>query len=369
MISPKDCPFCRAGRWFAERIMISLCVLQLLPAGYGQTDHVGELIAALNTWDGEARSSAAAALGATKDPRAVKPLIALLKDPDYSVRDRARDALVEIGAPAVELLIVALRNTDSDVRDRATRALGALKDPRAVEPLIMALKDDPDSDVRKSAAAALGAAKDPRAVEPLIVALKAPDALRIRDSGVGMREFKDPASLPKDADWKVRKNAAEALGALKDHRAVEPLIAALEDWNSGVRDSAAGALKGIGAPAVEPLIAALRDPNAWLRLGAARVLGERREPRVVNALLNASGNRDPAVLAGAYQLFINRGKPGSENALIQALTRFGSEDMAEALLNCGNLKLEAVAREWFTARGFFVHTMFGVGGASWGSGR
>jgi HEAT repeat protein len=48
-------------------------------------------------------------------------------------------------------------------------ALGKI--PRAVEPLIAALKDE-DVNVRWPAARALGEIKDPRAVEPLIAALK-----------------------------------------------------------------------------------------------------------------------------------------------------------------------------------------------------
>ncbi|NIO20797.1 MAG: hypothetical protein GTN76_08680 [Candidatus Aenigmarchaeota archaeon] len=46
-----------------------------------------------------------------------------------------------------------------------------IKDPRAVEPLIAALKDE-NSFVRFSVVEALGLIKDPRTVEPLIAALK-----------------------------------------------------------------------------------------------------------------------------------------------------------------------------------------------------
>lgn len=56
-------------------------------------------------------------------------------------------------------------------RQEASKALGELKDPRAVEPLIAALKDEMDP-VQSSAAKALGKIKDVRAVEPLITALK-----------------------------------------------------------------------------------------------------------------------------------------------------------------------------------------------------
>ncbi len=53
----------------------------------------------------------------------------------------------------------------------AAWALGEMRDPRAVEPLIAALKDK-DYEVRVCAAIALGEMRDPRAVEPLIESME-----------------------------------------------------------------------------------------------------------------------------------------------------------------------------------------------------
>jgi HEAT repeat protein len=127
------------------------------------------------------RQAAAEVLGKIGDPRAVEPLIAALKDAEWRVRAAAAYALGKIKDPrAVEPLIAALKN---ESRAAAAYALGEIKDPRAVEPLIAALKD---KDVRASAAEALGKIGDPRAVEPLIDALQ-------------------------DKEWFVRRTAAEAL--------------------------------------------------------------------------------------------------------------------------------------------------------------
>src|SRR5580704_16750443 len=51
----------------------------------------------------------------------------------------------------------------------AVEALGEIKDPWAVEPLLTLLAES-DGDVRAKAAGALGAIKDPRAIQPLIAA-------------------------------------------------------------------------------------------------------------------------------------------------------------------------------------------------------
>ena len=65
---------------------------------------------------------AAEALGKIGDPRAVEPLITDLKDMRYigGVNASAADALVKIGAPAVEPLIATLKDSDGDVWRVAT---------------------------------------------------------------------------------------------------------------------------------------------------------------------------------------------------------------------------------------------------------
>lgn len=61
-------------------------------------------------------------------------------------------------------------------------------------------------------------------------------------------------------DWKVRSEAAWALGEVKDARAVEPLIKALEDEEPFVRKATAQALGKLDdVRAVGPLIAGLRE--------------------------------------------------------------------------------------------------------------
>jgi HEAT repeat protein len=54
--------------------------------------------------------------------------------------------------------------------------------------------------------------------------------------------------------------------------AVEPLIDALKDENSEVRESATEALARIGKPAVEPLTEALKDENSEVHRLAAKSL-------------------------------------------------------------------------------------------------
>ena len=138
-----------------------------------------------------------------------------------------------------------------------------------VDTLIQKLKDK-NWRVQQRAAEALGEIKDARAVEPLIAALK-------------------------DENLDIRWRAADALGEIKDARAVEHLIAVLknEDWN--IRRHAADALGKIGAPAVEPLIAALKDKHWNIRRNAADALGVIKDARAVEPLIAALKDEDSDV--------------------------------------------------------------------------
>jgi FOG: HEAT repeat len=64
-------------------------------------DAVAEQIAALKDEDWAIREEAAMMLGTLRDPRAVGPLVSVLRDGDRAVRDAAIGALLAIGEPAV----------------------------------------------------------------------------------------------------------------------------------------------------------------------------------------------------------------------------------------------------------------------------
>ncbi|MBI3303281.1 MAG: HEAT repeat domain-containing protein [Deltaproteobacteria bacterium] len=126
---------------------------------------VGPLVAALRDGDYSTQRAAADALGAIGDMRAIEPLVTAFKD--ERVWWAAMDALVRIGPAAVGSLVAALRDRDENVRGRAAQALGRLRDTRAVDPLMAALKDK-DWFVREAAAEALGRIGDVRAVGSLL---------------------------------------------------------------------------------------------------------------------------------------------------------------------------------------------------------
>ena len=234
--------------------------------------------------DASVRKAATMALVEIGEP-AIEPLIAVIKEENEDVRQAAVEALVKIGEPAIEPLIVALK--DNSVRKGAAGVLGMMGEPaleRAVERLIVELAGE-DDDVRGNAIEALVEIGE-SAVEPLIAALS-DKSLNIRRVVVSMALIKadNMEVIPHHMDllaklndviqekgFPVRGAIAGALGEIGDTRAIESLIAALEDDNLLVRWAAAGALFELrGARTLEPLTT-LQEDDLLIRGGLVLVL-------------------------------------------------------------------------------------------------
>jgi HEAT repeat protein len=239
------------------------------------------LIKALAYKDASIRIAAANALAPLKDPLAVEPLTALLKDESNGVRRAAVASLAARGGSrVVGPLVGALQDPSPEVRaeaakavykhlmtdpDQETRrataaALGLVRTADAVEPLVKAIMDS-DEGVRLAAIKALQAIGDVRAVVPLIVAL-AHEQTRHKTTG--------RSSLA------VERAASQALDALCDtSAAIGPLRTALAHDEDDAREIAVKHLARIADPAVaNSLLTALTDRDATVRRTAARGLAE-----------------------------------------------------------------------------------------------
>ncbi len=96
--------------------------------------------------------------------------------------------------------------------------------------------------------------------------------------------------------WIARRNAAWILGALDDVRAVNALIEATRDREARVREQAAWALGAIDdADAVPALMALLKDADPKPRRQAAWALGAIEDPRAIDALIAALSDESAGV--------------------------------------------------------------------------
>lgn len=310
-------------------------------------------ILGISTPDDEIRAIASWALGEIKDSRSVEPLIrAAQKDSSKLVRESAAWALGQLGdARAMDPLVSLLKDQYETVRTMAAQSLeqlgwtpGANAESAqflvlrgewercieigapAVEPLIEALRSNTDRDARKAAALSLGRIRDRRAIEPLIAAI-------------------DPNSYESHP---VSIAAVTALGMLGDEQAVKPLIAVLHaSW--GIGAAAARVLIQIGSPAVEPLqvlLRSTRDPEAgqMIRLLLAQI----GDARVLEMVIPMLEDRDAEIVEIAAGGLIKMGAAAVQ-PLLMAIRPYGklSSTNAHATARQVLIKIGSASKEAF----------------------
>ncbi|MBI5178486.1 MAG: HEAT repeat domain-containing protein [Nitrospinae bacterium] len=167
--------------------------------------HIGRLAA----HDFPTRRLSAEMLGHLGDPAGIKPLLQLLGDDYWQVRNTVVDSLIKIrDNTSIAHLVDCLRDEDPGVRNSAMSVLNELGEDVAA-PLASLLRGDPSEDVRIFSANTLGRLRRREAVPGLVEGLA-------------------------DTDENVRYACAEGLGRLGYAEAVTPLIEAMkreETWS------------------------------------------------------------------------------------------------------------------------------------------
>jgi HEAT repeat protein len=225
------------------------------------------LVKFLNIINPGAGQHAAAGLAILHDPRAVGPLIDVLRTKEVGIQPEAAQALAAFQDPrVVPALIESLQADNYSQRAAAATALSHFHDPRVLPALIHSLTDE-NADVRVKVAEALGNLGDPAAVGPLGKAAKTNYA------------------------------AITALGKLKSPASVAPLVSVMQDKQLQVplRFEAITALEKLGDPqAVPALIQTMQlelalDPSSNLPTRCAHALGVIKDPRGIEALRKLVG--------------------------------------------------------------------------------
>ncbi len=285
---------------------------------------VGPLIVllerALTGADNDVAPVVAEALGeiAEKDPvPALRDALPLLRNWTYI--EPAATALARIEAALARLpqpetappppeeqarqLVEQLRQTFPLWRDEIVRALIALGEP-AVSPLIETLRWSPVSAVREEAAEALCAIGDARAVEPLLAALK--DEMEAGTRGKMARRLQNMALKP---------------NAGADPALTRPLLDALTAEAGDVQNLAFDMLVAAGPPAAPALVAALQDARGRIRRVAALILGHIAVPETGVPLRAACSDPDQFVRHAAVAALgrLNEVRASDIALLIEAL--------------------------------------------------
>jgi hypothetical protein len=212
-------------------------------AAVGDPQAIATLVAELQTPTPN-KAMPLASLAKSRSPLAVKPIAALLKDPNPVTRMQAADALGQLGSPLPVADLKALLNDPVfPVKFAAARALFALKDP-AGTPLLRQILTNSPPGVRIGAARAMQSEPDAAWLESV-------------------------RALLKDEDPDVRRQAAELLGAHDPNAAQAVLEPLLNDPNPAEREAASDSYLRYVATDFGTLRKALRNADAATRARAA----------------------------------------------------------------------------------------------------
>jgi HEAT repeat protein len=172
------------------------------------------------------RAAGVRALGRLGDPAVIDPLLESIRHGSVPAAIVAQSTL-RVGPAGIPALHRAVADDDDAVRSVAVAVLGLQRAIEAVPTLVGVLAGDDKITVRGHAARALGHIGDPRAVDPLKRAAR-----------------EDPANAGV---------SAVALGELGDARAIEPLVVLVGDTRHEVATAAAAALTRCGTAGFDAL--------------------------------------------------------------------------------------------------------------------
>lgn len=243
-------------------------------------------------------------------------VIALLDDPDASVRNEAFKALSQQADPrAIEAIAVSLKSSDPSVRRAVAEGFSTNDDPGVVEPLLRAVAD-PDESVCVAAVLALGGF-NPAAADPAANPLGYLVAAR---RGYDSRLVETLLPLLDDRREKLRNAALKTL----------PLVAGIDDWlklkpawndaRAEVRRAAVGAILGstLRVPPMEPfkitavpawpevrdaLLILIHDKDSDVRRDAMSIVTSVDEQLLNDAMIALLKDADPALRRDAVEAY------------------------------------------------------------------
>ena len=286
-----------------------------LPIEATQTmnDEIARLGMELQVSDPPTRLSIISRLGATRNPRAIDPLLKAMNDQrdDFKLRQAVITALGDIqDKRAIDTAIEALQDSVFHVRRAAAETLGKLGDKRALGPLFRTFGDK-EATVRVAAVDSLATLGEPAARIIYENMYKGIDAsTRLPPQGnEQLYDYLIEASQYWDAN--IRETAVRVLGRIKHEKIMDFLIRCLKDQNSYVSTAAIWSLQkslnpgeSLNARATEQLILLLKHLSPIVREAAAYTLGDARRPDPVPSLMDALSDEKAAVREAAiWSLF------------------------------------------------------------------
>lgn len=272
------------------------------PEDYGHMSATEAVLAKLKSKHPKTRREAINALGQIKTKKVVHILLKSLKDPAWTNRQIAAEALINIGEVAIEPMIAVLDDESEDVRYWATEILGHLGGEGVMH--LAALLESPERMVRLHVARCIHKSKDSRVLEPLVKALGDADWTVRKHAAEGIEIFGELGVPHLQKAFQTNLNpmgnddvcfwAIRILGRVLKEKALPVFNDLLANKDKNIRFYAIGALGETMSPAaVIPLIESLKDPSWLVRRHSYEML-EKIGNHSVDALKEAffKGNDD-----------------------------------------------------------------------------
>ncbi len=269
--------------------------LECIANGINASDYVvdpiiSKLIRVANTPESDARVGTASILGRINHDLAIPVLLEAMRDGSWDVRWAATLALQALDISLLDGLTDVLWTLEHDIQEAASTAVRQLG--ANALPTLLKLLQNENWKMRRGAAWALGCVHDRAGVPGLIQALYDEDHLISAEAAHSLGHIKDRAGVPwlieilkYTSNWRVRKAAAQALGAIGTP-AMDYLLDALQDEEEDVRRLAIEALKEIDDPTVPMvLLDASYDESAEVRSTAIDALGRYPDHATVQRLI------------------------------------------------------------------------------------
>jgi len=223
----------------------------------------------------------------------------------YKTRDKAIDALVEIGEPAVPVLIEALGESDVSASRWARETLIRIGEP-AVPYLVKSLTSD-SSNIWFELPR-LGSLAIPTLIEAL------------RHENVEIRR-----KAARELSLLVRRGQDD-MDEAERQKAISALIESLADEKEGFRTTIRNSLRLAGKSTIPPVIEALNHPNMRVRLEAIKVLTfldmtrggvvrHAQPAQVIPVLIEATRSENPEIRREAITMFHQEALISSDSAL------------------------------------------------------
>ncbi len=237
-------------------------------------------------------------------------------------------------------------DADAEGRYRALDALPVV--PSSIPALLTALHDE-SWRVRRLAADRLGALEPtPATVKQLVAMLGQRDDTGARNAAAAVLAQLGAPAVPAivellgHSDPDQRKFAADILGSLRRTEAVEPLVAALQDADPNVRTSAAEALGHVGgSEARRALEKLLSSRDVLLRVCALEGLAELRLPVPLPMLVPLLN--DPLTRRSAWRLLGHVHHPTASMITVRGLALRDARDSALVSIGASGATLSSEA--------------------------